>query len=66
MATAGGVVFGGSNEGNIFALDADTGEPLWDFQSGGPVRTNPMSFAVDGKQRVVSTGGSTLYVFGLE
>ncbi|MDG2375321.1 MAG: PQQ-dependent dehydrogenase, methanol/ethanol family [Woeseiaceae bacterium] len=66
MATAGGVVFGGSNEGNIFALDADTGEPLWDFQSGGAVRTNPISFAVDGKQRIVSTGGSTLYVFGLE
>lgn len=66
MATAGGLVFGGSNEGNIFALDAQTGEALWDFQSGGAVRTNPMSFAVDGKQRIVSTGGGTLYVLGLE
>jgi len=66
MATAGGLVFGGSNEGNVFALDSKTGKPLWDFQSGGPVRTNPMSFAVDGKQRIVSTGGSTLFVFGLE
>ena len=66
MATAGGLVFGGSNEGNVFALDASTGKALWDFQTGGAVRTNPMGFAVDGKQRVVSTGGSTLYVFGLE
>ena len=66
MATAGGLVFGGSNEGNVFALDAETGKALWDFQTGGAVRTNPMSFAVDGKQRVVSTGGSTLFVFGLE
>ena len=64
--TAGGLVFGGSNEGNVFALDASTGKALWDFQTGGAVRTNPMGFAVDGKQRVVSTGGSTLYVFGLE
>jgi hypothetical protein len=30
------------------------------------VRTNPMSFAVDGKQRIVSTGGGTMFVFGLE
>jgi alcohol dehydrogenase (cytochrome c) len=66
MATAGGLVFGGSNEGNIFALDSKTGEPLWNFQSGGAVRTNPMSFAVDGKQRIVSTGGGTMFVFGLE
>lgn len=66
MATAGGLVFGGSNEGNIFALDSATGKSLWDFQSGGAVRSNPMSFAVDGKQRVVSTGGRTMYVFGLE
>ena len=66
MATAGGLVFGGSDEGNIFALDAASGKPLWDFQSGGAVRTNPMSFAVDGKQRVVSTSGGTMFVFGLE
>lgn len=66
MATAGGLVFGGSNEGNVFALDAETGKALWDFQTGGAVRTNPMAFAVDGKQRIVSTGGSTLFVFGLE
>ncbi|MDA0678957.1 MAG: PQQ-dependent dehydrogenase, methanol/ethanol family [Proteobacteria bacterium] len=66
MATAGGLVFGGSNEGNVFALDGQSGKPLWDFQTGGAVRTNPMSFAVDGRQRVVSTGGGTLFVFGLE
>ena len=66
MATAGGLVFGGSNEGNAFALDARTGNALWDFQTGGAVRTNPMSFAIDGKQRIVTTGGGTLYVFGLK
>jgi len=66
MATAGGLVFGGSNEGNVFVLDALTGIPLWDFQTGGAVRTNPMAFAIDGKQRIVSIGGRTLFVFGLE
>ena len=65
MSTAGGLVFGGSNEGNIFALDAESGEPLWEFQAGGPVRTNPISFEVDGKQRVFSAAGNLILVFGL-
>ena len=65
MATAGGVVFGGTNEGNIFALDADTGESLWDFQAGGAVRTNPMSYQVDGRQFVAMAAGNALFVFGL-
>ena len=34
MATAGGLVFGASNEGNLFALDAETGASLWDLQAG--------------------------------
>lgn len=65
MATAGGLVFGGSNEGNVFALDVTDGTPLWNLQVGGAVRTNPMAFAVDGRQRVVISAGLTLFVFGL-
>ncbi len=64
--TARGLVRGSRIEGNEFAIDAETVEALWDFQTGGAVRTNPMSFAIDGKQRVVSTGGQTMFVFGLE
>lgn len=65
LATAGGVVFGGSNEGNFFALDAMSGKPLWDFQTGGQIAANPISFLIDGKQHVAITAGSTLFVFGL-
>ncbi|MBS1825691.1 MAG: PQQ-dependent dehydrogenase, methanol/ethanol family [Acidobacteria bacterium] len=65
LSTGGGLVFSGSNEGNIFALDAKTGKPLWDFQGGGPVMANPISFQIDGKQHVAVAAGRTLYVFGL-
>ena len=65
MATAGGFVFGGSEEGNVFALDAETGESLWDFQTGSAVRTNPMSFEIDGEQRIVTSAGVGVFVFGL-
>ncbi|HTP33685.1 MAG TPA: PQQ-binding-like beta-propeller repeat protein, partial [Candidatus Acidoferrales bacterium] len=65
LATAGGLVFSGSDEGNFFALDAKTGKPLWDFQTGGRVAANPISFAVDGKQYIAIAAERTLYVFGL-
>ena len=66
MATGGGLVFGASNEGYFYALNAETGEPEWFFNTGAHVRTNPMGFAVDGNQRVAIIGGQTLFVFGLQ
>ena len=66
MATAGGLVFGGSNEGNFYALDAASGKPLWQFQTGGQIRSGPMSFLANGKQHVAISGGHALFVFALE
>jgi len=65
LATAGGVVFSGSDEGNFFALDAETGKPLWDIQLGASIRSNPVTYAVDGKQYVFVTAGTTYFVFAL-
>jgi alcohol dehydrogenase (cytochrome c) len=65
MATAGGLVFGGSEEGNIFALDADSGAPLWSFYAGLPTRTNPMSYEIDGTQYVVMSAGTAIFAFAL-
>jgi alcohol dehydrogenase (cytochrome c) len=65
LSTAGGLVFSGSDEGNFFALDAKTGKPLWDFQTGGRIAANPISFNVDGKQCVAIAAGRVLYVFSL-
>jgi alcohol dehydrogenase (cytochrome c) len=65
LSTAGGLVFSGSNEGNFYALDATSGKPLWQFQTGGQIRSGPMSFALDGKQYVAVTGGRAIFVFGL-
>jgi alcohol dehydrogenase (cytochrome c) len=65
LATAGGVVFGGSNEGNFYALDALTGKPLWEFQTGGYITANPISFLIDDKQHIAIAAGQGLFVFGL-
>lgn len=65
LSTAGGLVFSGSNEGNFYALDAKTGAPLWQFQVGGGVRSNPTTYLVDGKQHVSIGAGRALFVFAL-
>jgi len=65
LATAGGLVFSGSDEGDFFALDAETGKPLWEIYLGSSLRSNPATYAVDGKQYVFVTAGTTYFVFGL-
>jgi alcohol dehydrogenase (cytochrome c) len=58
LSTAGGLVFVGTQDGLLVALDARTGEALWDFNLGAPVTGPPISFGVGGKQYIaVVTGG---------
>ena len=65
MATAGGVVFAATRDGNIVALDANTGTHLWHFQTGGNMAASPMSYAVDGRQYVAISAGNVLFSFAL-
>jgi len=66
LSTAGNLVFGSTSEGQVYALQASTGKPLWRFQAGGMARSNPMSYTSDGKQYFAVAMGNALYVFGLE
>ena len=65
MATAGGVLFASSREGNFIALDAKTGTSLWRYQTGGNMAASPMGFAVDGRQYVAVASGDAIYCFAL-
>jgi alcohol dehydrogenase (cytochrome c) len=66
LSTAGGVVFGGTSEGAVVALDGKNGRLLWNFQTGGAVGANPVSYMIDGKQQVAVAAGRSLFAFGLE
>src|SRR5436190_1827467 len=60
LATAGGVVFFGEGNGLFKALDATTGNLLWQYQAGAGVNAPPVSYMVRGKQYVaVAAGGNT-------
>jgi len=65
LATAGGLVFCADSQGNFFALDDETGKPLWNIQLGNSARANPITYAVDGKQYVVGEAGNAVSVFSL-
>lgn len=62
LSTAGGLVFG-SAEGNFFALDAESGEPLWYFQAGTDIVANPVTFMINGRQYVAIAAGRSFFVF---
>jgi outer membrane protein assembly factor BamB len=65
-ATGGNLVFGGTLEGMIFALNASTGERLWTFSSNGPVFASPISYLANGKQMVSIAAGDLIVTFGLD
>lgn len=65
LATAGGVAFASSNDGNLIALDARTGRYLWHYYTGANIVASPMAYAVDGRQYIAIASQSAIFVFGL-
>ena len=65
LSTAGGLVFVGDMDGYLTALDAHTGKSLWQFQTGSPITTHPITYMLDGKQIVAVAAGSNLFTFSL-
>ena len=65
LATAGGVVFASSNDGNLIALEARTGRYLWHYYTGANIVASPISYAVGGKQYVAIASQSAIFVFAV-
>lgn len=76
VATAGGLLFVGRNDGRLTALDSDTGTRLWEFQTGAGMNSTVSVFEHDGRQYVVaysagnvlggSAKGDSVWLFGLD
>jgi alcohol dehydrogenase (cytochrome c) len=61
LATAGGLVFTGTQEGHALAFNDATGEMLWKFQTGASVRGQPATYKIGGRQYVaIPSGGGGL------
>ncbi|MCI5111413.1 MAG: PQQ-dependent methanol/ethanol family dehydrogenase [Marivita sp.] len=68
MTTAGGLVFFGTPEGKFLALDDETGEVLWSFQTGSGIVGQPITWEQDGDQyvSVISGWGGAVPLWGGE
>lgn len=65
MATAGNLVFFGDDGASFEAVDAQSGKPLWHFNTGLDMSASPMSYAIGGKQYVAIAAGSDVFSFAL-
>jgi alcohol dehydrogenase (cytochrome c) len=52
LATGGDLVFAGEPSGEFNALDARTGQLLWQFQCGSGHHSSPTTYMVDGRQYI--------------
>jgi alcohol dehydrogenase (cytochrome c) len=65
LTTAGGLVFFGDDSESIEAVDANSGHPLWYFNTGQRLRASPMTYDVDGVQYVAIAAESDIFSFAL-
>ena len=63
VATGGGLVFGGDDDGHFRAFNDETGNVLWEFDFGSSVLGSPITYAVDDQQFLAVSTERTLVVF---
>jgi quinohemoprotein ethanol dehydrogenase len=67
LATGGSVVFQGSTDGKLEALDARSGRSLWRMETGASITAAPVTYEANGTQIVAviaGAGGATLMAGG--
>ncbi|MSV34925.1 MAG: PQQ-dependent dehydrogenase, methanol/ethanol family [Bryobacterales bacterium] len=65
LTTGSDLLFTGGREGYFQALDARTGKLLWRVNAGGDVAMGPISYSVNGKQYIVFSASSSMFVYAL-
>jgi len=61
LATSGGIVFAGTADRWLYALDSGSGDVLWRTRLNGDVTGGPITYEIDGRQYVaVPAGGCGL------
>jgi alcohol dehydrogenase (cytochrome c) len=64
LTTAGRLVFAGDGSGNIVALDASNGAPVWHSRIG-MVSNAPQTYLLDGRQYLLVAAGDMLAAYAL-
>jgi len=64
LSTAGDLLFVGRSDGRLTALDIETGQQLWEFQTGAGMNAPTMSFEHEGRQYIAGLSGGNLFARG--
>jgi alcohol dehydrogenase (cytochrome c) len=65
LTTDSGLTFTGDAMGNFLALDSSDGKTLWHAGSGSHIVSSPITYELDGRQYVLTSSGSVLFVWAL-
>ena len=65
LVTAGDLVLQGVEDGGCYALDARTGDELFEYEAPRPIRSSPMTYQVNGKQYVTVVATNTVITLAL-
>ena len=65
MTTDSGLTITGDARGNMLALNTRTGKTLWHAGLGAPIQSSPISYELDGRQYIVTSGGGVLFAWAL-
>jgi alcohol dehydrogenase (cytochrome c) len=60
LATAGGLVFAGDDDGKLYAFDDRTGKIVWRYDLGRRVGSAPIAYEIDGVEYVAIAAGGSL------
>jgi alcohol dehydrogenase (cytochrome c) len=61
--TAGGLVFFGDMGGNLYAVDAVSGKPLWKKAMGGALGAGVITYVAGGSQKIAVAAGTSSIVW---
>jgi len=65
LSTAGNLIFTGVAGNAVEALNATTGEPLWQARLAANVSNAPTTWQLDEVQHLIVGAGDTLYAFAM-
>ncbi|MGA8432239.1 MAG: acido-empty-quinoprotein group A [Candidatus Sulfotelmatobacter sp.] len=65
LTTDSGLAFTGDAHGNFLALDSSDGKTLWHAGSGSQIASSPITYELDGRQYLLTSSGTVLFVWAL-
>jgi alcohol dehydrogenase (cytochrome c) len=65
LTTAGNLLFAGGSSSDIVALNATTGDALWQARLNASVSNGPITYEMDGHQYLIVGAADTLWAFVL-